>query len=129
MSAVFFGITNRSFHYDRNRRTFRVCRDGFRQPMDLALAPNGTIYVVNRCWEWRPDGVRVTMLNIDEDYLGQFSQFGDGDGDLFWPTSIALDSQQNVYVTDDWLNRVSVFDKDGTFQAKWGGGGLGRRRA
>ncbi len=120
MSAVFFGITNRSFHYDRTVGRFEFAGTGFRQPMDLALAPDGTIYVVNRCWEWRPDGVRVTMLNLDEDYLGQFSQFGDGDGDLFWPTSIALDSQQNVYVTDDWLNRVSVFDKDGTFLAKWG---------
>ena len=36
-------------------------------------------------------------------------------GEMIWPAGIALDSQENVYVTDEWLNRVSVFDKDGNF--------------
>ena len=125
MSTVLFGIANRSYTYDRTVGRFEFAGTGFRTPMDMALAPDGTIYVVNRCWEYRPDGVRVTMLTMDEDYMGQFSQFGERDGDLFWPTSIALDSQQNVYITDDWLNRVSVFDKDGNFQVNWGVSGSG----
>ena len=36
-----------------------------------------------------------------------------------------MDSSQNVYVADDWLNRISVFDKDGEFLSKWGTGGSG----
>jgi len=125
MSSVFFGLSTRTYHYERTVGRFEFAGTGFRQPVDMALAPDGTIYVVNRCWEHRPDGVRVTMLTLDEELIGQFSRFGEADGELFWPTSIALDSHQNVYVTDDWLNRVSVFDKEGNFLHKWGVPGSG----
>jgi len=93
--------------------------------MDLALGPNGIIYVLSRGSEYRPDGLRVSIMTIDEEYIGQFSQFGSGDGELTWPTSVALDSNQNVYVTDEALNRISIFDKDGEFLSKWGVAGSG----
>ena len=125
MASVFFGIPTRSFHYDRTIGRGEYSGPGFRNHVDLALGPDGRIYVLNRCWEYRPDGVRVTMLNIHEEYIGQFSQFGEGDGDLYWPTSIALDSSQNVYIADEWLNRISIFDKDGSFLDKWGVAGSG----
>ena len=125
MSSVFFGIATKTFHYDRTLGRAEFSGAGFRQPMDLALGPEGIIYVVNRSWEYRPDGVRVTMLTINEEYIGEFSRFGDGDGQLHWPISIALDSDQNVYVSDDWLNRISVFDKDGVYLSKWGTSGSG----
>ena len=51
---------------------------------------------------------------------GEFSKFGDGDGDMVWPTSIALDKDDNVYLADEALNRISIFDKDGGFLDKWG---------
>jgi DNA-binding beta-propeller fold protein YncE len=38
---------------------------------------------------------------------------------LIWPAGIALD-RDNVYVTDEWLNRVSIFNKDGAFLRDWG---------
>ena len=34
-----------------------------------------------------------------------------------------MDSEENVYVTDEWLNRVSIFDKDGNFLRLWGEAG------
>ena len=123
MGTQFFGIASRSFHYDRTIGRFEFAGSGFRAPMDLALRSDGLIYVVNRCWEYRGEGVRVTMLTLDEEYVGQFSGIGDGDGELFWPTSIALDSSQNVYISDDWLNRVAVFDRDGSFIVNWGKSG------
>ena len=125
MSSVFFGIVTRTYHYDRTIGRFGFSGAAFRSSVDLALGPGGRIYVLNRGYEFMPQGVRVTMLTIDEEYIGQFSQFGEGDGDLFWATSIALDSNQNVYVADDWLNRVSIFDKDGEFLDKWGVTGSG----
>jgi DNA-binding beta-propeller fold protein YncE len=30
-----------------------------------------------------------------------------------------VDRQENIYVTDEWLNQVSVFDQDGKFLKKW----------
>ena len=125
MSSVFFGISTRSFHYDRTIGRGEFSGPGFRSPVDIALGADGRIYVPNRSWEYRTDGVRVTMLTLDEEYIGEFSRFGEEDGQLFWPSSIALDSRQNVYVADDWLHRVSVFDKDGVFLNKWGAAGSG----
>ena len=39
--------------------------------------------------------------------------------------SIALDRNENVYVADQWLHRISIFDKDGEFLDKWGSAGGG----
>jgi len=67
----------------------------------------------------------VGMLTIgnepgDEEFIGDFSKGGDAAGQLIWPAGMDLDSRGNVYVTDEWLNRVSVFDSQGNFQKTWG---------
>ena len=120
MSAIFFGISDRLFHYDRTLSRLELFGTGMAGGVDLALAPEGRIYVMNRAWEYRDDGVRVTVMTADEDFVGEFSRFGQGDGEVTWPTSIALDSHQNVFVADEWLNRISIFDKEGNFLDKWG---------
>ena len=55
----------------------------------------------------------------DEEYLGTFSRYGDGDGELIWPAGIALDSDENIYIADEWMNRISIFSKFGDFLGKW----------
>lgn len=125
MSSMFFGVDTRLYHYERTIGCQHFGGAGFRCPQDLAIGQDGTIYVVSQCYESRPDGIRITMMTIDEDFLGDFSGYGDHDGQITWPVSIAVDSQQNVYVTDDWLNRISIFDKQGTFLDKWGVAGSG----
>ena len=125
MTSVFFGKRTRTYHYDRTLGKSALGGAGFRSSVDLALGAEDRIYVLNRGWEHRDDLCRVTMLNINEDYIGQFSHFGERDGQLFWPTSLALDSDQNVYVSDEWLNRISIFDKDGEYLDKWGMSGSG----
>lgn len=125
MSSVFFGLANRSFQYERTLGRGAQVGPGFSYAMDLALGTNGLIYVVNRGSEYRPDGVRIGVMTLDEQYVTEFSRFGSGDGELTWPTCIALDSNQNVYVTDEALNRISIFDKDGEFLSKWGVPGSG----
>src|SRR5262244_687377 len=111
---------------------------GFRLAVALAAGEGDTIYAVNRGWEqvqnvpWHKTqlGTRVGKLTIgpvpgDEDVVCDFSKSGDGPGELIWPAGLALDSQENVYVTDEWLNRVSIFDKDGNFLGDWGTAGSG----
>ena len=120
MASVFFGIVTRSFHYDRTLGRQEQQGSGFMQPADLALGPECRIYVVNRGFECFPHSVRITIMTLDDDFIGQFSYTGEENGDLMCPTSIALDRNQNVYVTDEWLNRVSIFDKDGQYLDKWG---------
>ena len=107
--------------YDR----FVQCpsRAGFRHPMDLAVNSEGLIYVVNRSYEeagFTLEAVRVNTITMDDDFGGEFGQYGTGDGEFIMPIAIAIDSQDNFYVADEWLNRISVFDKNGNFQDKWG---------
>ncbi len=123
---VFFGITTRTYHYDRTiGRMEAVGGTGILQPVDLALATDGQLYVLNRGREIRPDGLRITIMTLDEEFLGQFGGIGEGNGQAVWPTSIALDSDQNLYLADEWLNRISIFDKDGKYLDKWGVAGSG----
>jgi len=120
MASVFFGISTRSFHYDGTIGRHEQRGTGFTQPADFALGHERRIYVVNRGFEVYPHTVRVTILDLDEHFIGQFSHMGEADGQLVWPTSITLDSDENVYVADEWLNRISIFDRDGGYLDKWG---------
>jgi DNA-binding beta-propeller fold protein YncE len=125
MSTHFFGIKDWTFAYSHSVGRNEFAGTGFRNPVDLALGADDVIYVINRSYENRPDGVRVTMCTHDETYIREFGSHGEGDGQFVWPTAIALDAEGNVYVADEWLNRISIFDKDGKFLSKWGKAGSG----
>jgi DNA-binding beta-propeller fold protein YncE len=49
----------------------------------------------------------------------------DSEAQFRFPTGIAVDSSDNVYVTDSWNNRVQKLTADGKFLAKWGSRGSG----
>ena len=51
--------------------------------------------------------------------------YGEGPGQFVWPSGIALDSDRNIYVTDAWTDRVSVFTVDGDFVRSFGSSGHG----
>tara|TARA_B100000315_G_scaffold151163_1_gene139971 strand:+ start:2146 stop:3135 length:990 start_codon:yes stop_codon:yes gene_type:complete len=105
---------------------------GFANPQSAALGADGVLYVVSRGsetisgvgWNRTGTGARVSKCTIgteagEEEYLGEFSKYGDGEGDFVWGSGIATDSRGNVYITDEWLDRITVFDKDGGFLANW----------
>ncbi len=93
---------------------------GFSGPVDVAVAPDGLLYVACSYYEYTPSWKFVAKCNLAEEYLGHFGSYGAGDGQFTWPNSIAVDRQGRVYVTDEWLQRISVFDADGQFLGKWG---------
>ena len=96
---------------------------GFANPIDVAFHPdNRRIFVLNR---GAPTFARVGVISLDEEYLYEFGKHGDGDGQFRLPAGIAMDSDTNLYVTDEFHNRVVVFDADGNFIKNWGAGGSG----
>ena len=101
---------------------------GFLNPVDLALGCDGVLYVLNRGGsdtEVRMSNKRVTLCTVDEAYLGEFSSGGTGDGQIMWPASIAVDKDENIYISDEALHRISIFNKQGKFLDKWGVKGTG----
>ena len=123
MASHFFGLNDRTYRYSHTIGAEGYDGPSFHHLTDLAIGQDGVIYVVNRAimeQELIRPGIRVVMTNINEEYLGSFGGYGEEGGRFIRPTSIALDSQQNVYVSDEWLQRISIFDKKGQFLDNWG---------
>ena len=93
---------------------------GFFYPRDTAIGKDGRLYVLGRSHEAEPQGVRVTVCGLEGEFYGVFGSLGSGDGQFIWPTAIALDSQDRVYVSSEYQHRISIFDTSGTFLGKWG---------
>ena len=92
------------------------------------------MYVISRAFEYRPDGMRITVCTVGEEFVAEFARgtpeigrhsYSPADGSMAWPTSLAFDQEWNVYVADEWLNRISLFTKDGKYLGKWGEPGQG----
>ena len=99
---------------------------GFNNPVDVAWDSAGVLYVVNRAGPEvgiRLPYKRVTICTVDQEYLGEFGTGGQGDGEFWWPSSLAFDSEDQLYVADEALHRISIFDRQGQFLGKWGTGG------
>jgi sugar lactone lactonase YvrE len=90
-------------------------RDLFNQPNHVAVAPNGDLYV--------SDGyVNARVVHFSS--AGQFIRIiggvkGSQPGQLQLPHGVALDSRGRILINDSDNQRVSVFDKDGTFVEAW----------
>ena len=125
MSTHFFGVSSRTFSYSHSIGRAEFSGNGIRNAVDVALSDDELVYVLNRSYENRPDGIHVTVFTIDEDYVTEFGSHGEGDGQFVWPTALAVDSKGNVYVADEWLNRITIFSRDGDYLSKWGTAGSG----
>jgi DNA-binding beta-propeller fold protein YncE len=125
MATHFFGLREWTFSYDHSVGRGEFAGTGFRNPVDLALGAGDLVYVLNRSYENRPDGVRVSVCTLNEEYVREFGSYGENEGQFVWPTAIELDRNQQVYIADEWLNRISIFDKDGKFLSAWGKAGSG----
>ena len=102
---------------------------GFGHPVGLVIGKDGRIFVLNRGLIGAGRGrlARIGVCNLEEEYLDEFASFGKGDGQFEFATAIAMDSRERIYVADEYLHRISLFDTSGRFLGKWGtfGGGDG----
>jgi DNA-binding beta-propeller fold protein YncE len=113
----------RVFDYSYSIGMSATSGKGFSTAQDFALGANGRMYVVSRGVEEL--GLRVSTVTLDHEFLGQFGGFGSGDGQFVWPRSIELDQDERVYVSDEYRNQISIFDREGGFLSSWGQAGTG----
>ncbi len=104
---------------------------GFSKPNGIAVAKDGVVYVSDRqaayvAGNFTPRVHKIqTGGPLEEKYLFAIGEAGTKDGQFMWPSSVALDKDENVYVSDDAVHRISVFDEDGKFLSKWDAVGSG----
>ena len=92
---------------------------GFSTPVGVAVGKDDVLYVANR------NNPRITKATVDQEFI---KEFGRGTPEMrapfpsrnMWLTAIGLDTDENVYVTDEWHNAVIVFDSDGELLKHWG---------
>jgi WD40 repeat protein len=92
-------------------------------PRDIALAPDGTLYVT--------DSRNHRILHLDQsgDLLHAWGEFGASDynanvmaepGTFNEPWGVAVGPDGSVYVADTWNNRIQKFTAEGEFITMWG---------
>jgi DNA-binding beta-propeller fold protein YncE len=99
----------------------------FQRPRDLAVAPDGSLYVVDT------DNHRIQHLAADGKVLDVWGSFGDATtgpapgGTFNQPWGIGLAPDGSVYIADTWNHRIQKFTPDGEFVTMWGSFGQGER--
>jgi|SRR5579871_167834 len=92
--------------------------ESFNQPNDVAIAPNGDIFVA----EGHTAGMgtaRILKFNKDGKFLKQWGQRGSGSGEFEVPHALAFDSRGRLFVGDRANNRIQIFDQDGKLLDQW----------
>jgi len=86
----------------------------FNGPTDVAIAPNGDIFVsdghVNN---------RVVKFSKDGKFIKAWGKKGSGPGEFNVPHTIAFDSRGRLFVGDRSNSRIQIFDQDGKFIEEW----------
>ncbi len=91
-------------------------QDTFDGPADVAVAPNGDIFVVDG-----HGNNRVVKFNKDGEFIMSWGEAGTGPGQFNEPHCLAFDSQGRLFVGDRVNERIQVFDQNGRYLAEWTG--------
>jgi streptogramin lyase len=86
----------------------------FNQPTDVAVGPDGSVYV--------SDGYgnnRVVRFDPSGRFQAAFGSLGTGPGQFRLPHALAFDGAGRLYVADRSNGRIQVFDASGRFLAEW----------
>jgi DNA-binding beta-propeller fold protein YncE len=88
--------------------------DTFDGPADVAIAPNGDIFVADghgndRIVKFSPEGEFIMEWGTEGTDYGQFNE----------PHTLAFDSRGRLFVGDRINQRIQVFDQNGRFLAVW----------
>jgi DNA-binding beta-propeller fold protein YncE len=91
------------------------------QPTDVVVGPNGDIFVTEGHGGslGPPGNNRVSKFSKDGRFLKSWGKPGTAPGEFNEPHTIAIDSQNRVFVGDRGNNRIEIFDQQGRFIAQW----------
>jgi streptogramin lyase len=92
-------------------------QDEFNQPSDVAVAPNGDIFVADG--HDKGSNMRIVKFARDGRFIKTWGKPGSAPGEFNAPHGIAFDSIGRLFVADRANNRLQIFDQDGKFLEEW----------
>jgi hypothetical protein len=78
----------------------------FNLPRDAAIAPDGSVYVVDG------GNFRVQKFSADGKFLSTFGTIGRQSGEFSRPKELAVDKNGNIYVVDAAFGNFQIFNSD-----------------
>ena len=87
-------------------------------PWGIAVAPNGHTFIADYTSH------QIYVFDEQRKYIRSFGQRGKGNGQLLYPTGIAVDADGLLYVCSRYNHCIEVFTMDGTFVKQLGLGHL-----
>jgi DNA-binding beta-propeller fold protein YncE len=118
------------YRYSKTIGMFVEYGRGMSNPYDVAPAGDGRLFVLSRSniFDAPLGGLRIGIMTLDEEYLGEWGVYGNEPGQLVWPNSLVLDAHGRLLISDEWRHDVQCFDQEGTLLHSWGGPGTANGR-
>ena len=112
-------VAGRTWNFSHAIGRNAAAGNGFTQPVAVAAGSDGTLYVLSRGSEGaggvQAENKRIGKITIDEQFIGDFAR-----GQLTWPVGIALDSDGNLYCSEEFLHKIFIYNEDGEHIGDWG---------
>ena len=116
-------VAGRTWNFSHAIGRNAAAGNGFTQPWDVAAGPDGILYVLSRGQEGvggvTAENKRIGKLTIDQEFIGDFAR------GMTWPAGLALDADGNIYCSEEFRNKIYVFNEDGEEIGEWGEAGSG----
>lgn len=112
--------TNSRVNYSQTVGLVAMFGRGFSNPVDVAFSSDEKMYVLSRTNPDQPEGVRVGICDLNSEYYGDFGSFGNDDGAFIWPTALCFDNKDVLYLSDEFNDRITLFDTTGRVLDKFG---------
>jgi DNA-binding beta-propeller fold protein YncE len=95
--------------------------DEFDAPTDVAIAPNGDIFVGDghSGGGTATGNARIMKFDKDGKFLMSWGKKGMGPGEFDVIHTLAFDSRDRLFVGDRQNNRIQIFDQNGNFIDQW----------
>ena len=110
-------VAGRTWHFShalgRNTAEHNGQTGGYGYPVDVAIAPDGFLFVLSKGWGKEVEGYhtdiyrRIGKTTVSENHVGDFARH-----EFTSPAGIAVSRDGNVYATDEHENEVLVFPPD-----------------
>ncbi len=117
-------VAGRVYNYEYCVGRNALGGNGFNAPPDFALGSNNTVYVINR-GGGLIQSHGLTKCSLDHVLLWEDRGTTFGGGRSPWPSSVDVDKDENVFVSDDFTSEIYKYDKEGSFLGYWGTKGAG----